>query len=41
MTAFAVLMQLVVGNGLRVHRWEGVVLVVAYAGFAAWQVMRA
>lgn len=41
MTAFAVLMLLVVANGLRVHRWEGAVLVVAYVAFVTWQVLRA
>ena len=38
MTGFAVLLMLVVANGLRVHRWEGAVLLAAYAGFIAWQV---
>ncbi|QDU20838.1 calcium/sodium antiporter [Urbifossiella limnaea] len=40
MTGFAVLLLAVVGNGLRVHRWEGAGLVAAYAGFVAWQVSR-
>jgi hypothetical protein len=26
-------------NGLRVHRWEGIVLVLAYVGYIALQVM--
>ena len=38
MTGFAVLLMLVVVNGLRVHRWEGALLLAAYAGFIAWQV---
>lgn len=38
MTGFAVLLMLVVANGLRVHRWEGVLLLAAYVGFVAWQV---
>lgn len=37
MSGFAVLLMLVVANGLRVHRWEGAVLLAAYAGFVAWQ----
>lgn len=37
MTGFAVLLWLVLANGLKVHRWEGAVLVVAYIGFVAWQ----
>ena len=39
MTGFAVLLMLVVANGLRVHRWEGGLLLAAYAGFVAWQVV--
>ena len=38
MTGFAVLMLLVVATGLRVHRWEGALLLGAYAGFVTWQV---
>jgi cation:H+ antiporter len=38
MTGFAALLMLVVANGLRVHRWEGALLLAAYAGFVAWQV---
>lgn len=38
MAGFAVLLMLVVANGLRVHRWEGALLLAAYAGFIAWQV---
>jgi cation:H+ antiporter len=41
MTGFAVLMMLVVANGLRVHRWEGALMLVAYAGFVAWQIVTA
>jgi cation:H+ antiporter len=41
MTGFAVLLMLVVANGLRVHRWEGALLLAAYAGFVAWQVAAA
>lgn len=37
MLGFAVLLFAVVANGLRVHRWEGAVLLVAYGAFAAWQ----
>lgn len=33
--------MLVVANGLRVHRWEGSLLVAAYIGFVVWQVARA
>jgi cation:H+ antiporter len=38
MTGFAVLMMLVVANGLRVRRWEGALLLAAYAGFVVWQI---
>ncbi|MBN9119745.1 MAG: sodium:calcium antiporter, partial [Planctomycetes bacterium] len=38
MTGFAVLLMLVVANGLRVRRWEGALLLAAYAGFIGWQV---
>ena len=38
MAGFAVLLMLVVANGLRVHRWEGALLLAAYAGFIVWQV---
>lgn len=37
LTGFAVLLMLVVANGLRVHRWEGALLLAASAGFVAWQ----
>jgi cation:H+ antiporter len=40
MTGFAVLLLLVVANGLRVHRWEGAILFAAYVGFITWQVLR-
>jgi len=39
MTGFAVLLLLVVANGLRVHRWEGALLLAAYSGFVVWQVV--
>lgn len=38
MTGFAVLLMLVVANGLRVHRWEGALLLAAYIGFIGWRV---
>jgi cation:H+ antiporter len=41
MTAFAVLLWLVVANGMRVHRWEGALLLAAYASFIGWQVAAA
>jgi cation:H+ antiporter len=37
MTGFAVLLWLVLANGLVVRRWEGGLLLAAYAGFIAWQ----
>lgn len=40
MTGFAAILMLVVANGLRVHRWEGMLLLAAYVGFVAWQVAR-
>lgn len=40
MTGFAVLMMLVIANGLRVSRWEGALLLACYAGFTAWQLTR-
>lgn len=36
MTVFATLLMLVVANGLRVRRWEGALLLAAYAGFVGW-----
>ena len=41
MVLFAVLLVAVVANGLTVYRWEGAVLLAAYAGFIAWQVVGA
>lgn len=41
MVLFAGLMLAVVANGMVVHRYEGVVLLVAYVGFVVWQVNRA
>jgi cation:H+ antiporter len=41
MVLFSVLMLAVVANGLRVHRWEGAILLAAYAGFVTWQVLAA
>ena len=35
---FALLLLTVVFNGLRVRRWEGALLLAAYAGFVTWQV---
>jgi cation:H+ antiporter len=40
MVGFAVLLLLVLLNGLRVYRWEGAVLLLAYAGVTAWAVLR-
>lgn len=37
MTLFALLLLAVVGNGMRVRRWEGVTLLTAYAAFVTWQ----
>jgi cation:H+ antiporter len=41
MLGFAVLLFAVVANGLRVHRWEGAILLVAYGAFVAWQAANA
>jgi cation:H+ antiporter len=41
MFVFAVLLVAVLVNGLRIHRWEGAILLLAYAGFIAAQVVRA
>lgn len=38
---FAVLLLAVVANGMRIRRWEGALLLFAYAGFLAWQVSAA
>jgi cation:H+ antiporter len=40
MVGFAVLLLLVLVNGLKVYRWEGAVLLLAYAGFIGWAVVR-
>jgi cation:H+ antiporter len=40
MVGFAVLLLLVLLNGLRVYRWEGVLLLLAYVGVTAWAVLR-
>lgn len=41
MFGFAVALLLIVANGLRVYRWEGILLVAGYATFIAWQVREA
>jgi cation:H+ antiporter len=41
MLGFAVLLLAVVANGLRVHRWEGAILLAAYGAFVAWQAANA
>jgi cation:H+ antiporter len=41
MVAFALLLLVVVANGMVVRRWEGAVLLAAYAGFVTWQVRAA
>ncbi|MCS6863847.1 MAG: calcium/sodium antiporter [Gemmataceae bacterium] len=41
MLGFAVALLLIVANGLRVYRWEGIVLLVGYGSFIAWQVQEA
>ena len=40
MVGFALLLLTVVVNGLRIHRWEGALLLASYAGFIGWQVAR-
>lgn len=40
MGLFAVLLLPVLLNGLKVPRWEGALLLAAYAGFVTWQVLR-
>lgn len=40
MTGFALLLLLVLVNGLKVYRWEGAMLLLAYAGVTAWAVLR-
>ena len=41
MVLFTLLLIPALANGLRVHRWEGLILLAAYAGFVTWQVTRA
>lgn len=41
MVGFAVLLVPIVGYKLRVHRWEGAILLAAYVVFLAWQVFEA
>jgi cation:H+ antiporter len=41
MLGFAVLLLVVLMTGQRVRRWEGVLLLVSYAGFIGWVVARA
>jgi cation:H+ antiporter len=38
MVGFAILLVPIVGYKLKVHRWEGLILLGAYAAFIAWQV---
>lgn len=40
MTGFALLLLLVLLNGLKVYRWEGVLMLLAFAGVTAWAVLR-
>jgi cation:H+ antiporter len=37
MAMFSFLLFVTIANGLRVYRWDGVVLLLAYAGFVGWQ----
>jgi cation:H+ antiporter len=39
MIGFAILALVVVANGMVVRRWEGALLLLAYAGFVTWQVV--
>lgn len=41
MAVFTLLLLVTIANGLRVHRWEGFILLAAYAGFVTWQVAAA
>jgi cation:H+ antiporter len=41
MVAFAVLLLAAVANGMRIRRWEGALMLLAYAGFVTWQVAAA
>lgn len=38
MAVFSLLLLVTIANGMRIYRWEGAVLLAAYAGFVAWQV---
>jgi cation:H+ antiporter len=38
MVGFSFLMLAAVANGMKIRRWEGAVMITAYAGFIAWQV---
>jgi cation:H+ antiporter len=38
MAGFSFLLLAAVTRGMRIHRWEGAVMIAAYAGFIAWQV---
>lgn len=40
MAGFAVLLLLVLVNGLKVYRWEGAILLASYIGVTAWAVLR-
>jgi cation:H+ antiporter len=37
MALFSFLLFATIANGLRVHRWEGAILLLAYAAFLTWQ----
>ncbi len=39
MVMFSLLLLATLANGLTVHRWEGAILLAAYAGFVTWQVV--
>ena len=41
MIGFAVALLLIVANGLRVYRWEGILLFLGYLSFIAWQASEA
>lgn len=38
MLLFSLLLVPVLLNGMRIHRYEGIVMLLAYAGFIVWQV---
>ncbi|MBA4188900.1 MAG: calcium:sodium antiporter [Planctomycetaceae bacterium] len=40
MVMFSLLLLVTVANGMIVHRWEGAILIAAYAGFITWQVTK-